>query len=82
MTVTGFLGEFDYQEDVGRIIIDLTHSHIWDGSAVAAIDKVVLRFRKRGVAVDVIGMNEASTTLLERLAIHDKADAIKLAGVH
>lgn len=82
VTVTGFLAEFDYQEDVDRIIIDLTQSHIWDGSAVAAIDKVVLRFRRRGVSVEVVGMNEASSTLLERLARHDKPDFMDLAPGH
>ena len=82
MTVTGFLAEFDYQEEVGRVVIDLTHSHIWDGSAVAAIDKVVLRFRKRGVPVEVVGLNEASATLLERLATHDKPGALDLAPAH
>ncbi len=82
VTVTGFLAEFDYQEEVGRVVIDLTHSHIWDGSAVAAIDKVVLRFRKRDVAVEVVGLNEASATLFERLAIHDKAGALDSAPPH
>ena len=46
--------------------------------AVAAIDKAVLRFRQRGVEVEVIGLNERSASLLDRLAIHDKPDA-KLA---
>ncbi len=82
MTVTGFLAEFDYQEEVERVIIDLTHSHIWGGSAVAAIDRVVLRFRKRGVPIDVVGLNEASATLLERLAIHDKAGVRELTPGH
>jgi sulfate permease, SulP family len=68
--------------EVGRVVIDLTHSHIRDGSAVAAIDKVVLRFRKRGVAVEVVGLNEASATLLERLAIHDEPGALDLAPAH
>ena len=82
VTVTGFLAEFDYQEEVERIVIDLTHSHLWDGSAVAALDKVVLRFRRRGVAVEVIGLNEASATLMERLALHDKPEGLELAPGH
>jgi len=82
VTVTGFLAEFDYQEEVERVVIDLTHSHLWDGSAVAAVDKVVLRFRKRGVPVDVIGLNAASATLMERLAMHDKPSALTAAIGH
>jgi sulfate permease, SulP family len=82
VTVTGFLSEFDYQEPLDRVVIDLTHSHIWDGSAVAAIDKVVLGFRRRGVTVDVVGMNDASSTLLELLAVHDKPGAEELVPGH
>ena len=82
VTVTGFLAEFDYQEDVDRVVVDLTASHIWDGSAVAAIDKVVLRFRRRGIHVDVMGLNEASATILTRLATHDKPGALDMAPGH
>ena len=46
------------------------------------MDKVVLRFRKRGVNVDLIGLNEASATLIQRLAIHDKADALEKMASH
>ena len=81
VTVTGFLAEFDYQEDVDRVIIDLSESHIWDGSAVAAIDKVVMRLRTHATHVEIVGLNEASTTILERLAIYDKPGAV-LAGGH
>ncbi len=82
VTVTGFLDYFDYQEPVKKVTIDLARSHIWDHSAVAAIDKVVLRFRRRGVEVEVTGMNEASASLLERLAIHDKPGALEVPGGH
>ena len=82
VTVSGFLDHFDYQEDVDRVIIDLTHSHIWDHSAVAALDKAVLRFRRRGVGVDVIGMNEATASLMDRLAVHDKPEALGVAVGH
>ena len=64
VTVTGFLAEFDYQEEVDRVVIDLTESHIWDGSAVAAIDKVVLRFRRRGIAVDNVLLHEETRRLM------------------
>jgi sulfate permease, SulP family len=82
VTVTGFLEHFDFQEDLDRVVIDLSRSHIWDGSAVAAIDKAVLRFRRRGVEVQVVGVNEASASLLERLCIHDKPGALDMAPGH
>ena len=37
MTVIGFL------EDVDRVVLDLSRAHVWDASAVGAIDKAVLR---------------------------------------
>ena len=78
VSVDSFLSAFDFREKLERVTVDLTHAHLWDHSAVDAVDKVVLRFRKR---VDLIGLNEASATLLERLAIHDDPDALeKMAG--
>ncbi len=81
-TTTGFLDHFDFQEDVDRVVIDLSRSHIWDHSAVAGIDKAVLRFRRRGIEVDIVGMNEASETLVSRLAVHDKPGGVEMAGGH
>ena len=82
VTVTGFLAHIDFQEDVDRVVLDLTHGHVWDASAVAAIDKAVLRFRKRGVEAEVVGLNEASATLLDRVAVHDKPGALDMAMSH
>lgn len=67
VTVTGFLARFDYQDSVEKVIIDLTQSHLWDGSAISAIEKVVLGFRRRNIAVEIVGLNKASLTLLKRL---------------
>ncbi|MGF1535126.1 MAG: SulP family inorganic anion transporter [Elainellaceae cyanobacterium] len=75
VSVETFLSAFDFREELDEAIIDLTHAHLWDQSAVDAVDKVVLRFRKRGVEVELIGLNEASATLLDRLAIHHREDA-------
>lgn len=58
-----------------RVVIDLRSSHIWDDSAVAAIDKIVLRFAAVGVTCTLQGMNEASAALVSRLGIHDKPGA-------
>lgn len=69
VTVTGFLAHFDFQENVDRVVLDLTNAHIWGASAVAAIDKAVLKSRKRDIQVDVIGLNKASATLLDRVNV-------------
>lgn len=82
VSVETFLNAFDFREHLQRVVIDLTHAHLWDQSSVDAIDKVVLRFRRRGVRVDLIGLNEASATLLDRLAVHDKTDSLEDVAAH
>jgi SulP family sulfate permease len=82
VSVESFVAAFKFREEVQRVIIDLTNAHLWDQSAVDAVDKVVLRFRKRGVQVELMGLNEASATLLDRLAIHHKPDALDRMANH
>ena len=82
VTVQGFLNTFDFTEDVDRVVLDLSAAHVWDGSAVDAIDRAALRFARRGVAFEVVGLNEQSRSLLDRLAVHDKPNALALAGGH
>ena len=77
-----FASHFDFKEAVERVRIDVTHAHFWDLSAVGALDKVVLKFRREGTEVDVVGLNEASATLVSRLGVHDKPDAERLMGDH
>ena len=82
VTVDGFLAHFRFQEEVDRVVLDLSRAHVWDHSAVAAIDRAVLRFRRRGVDVEIAGLNEARATLLSRLAVHDKPGALEMAPGH
>ena len=73
-----FVDEFDFDASPRRVRIDLTHAHFWDITAVNALDKVVLKFRRKGAEVEVLGLNEASATLVDRFGVHDKdiADGI------
>ena len=50
------------------MVIDVPHAHFWDITAVAALDKVVERLRHHGCTVQVLGLNEASAVLIDRLA--------------
>lgn len=61
-------------EAVDTIVIDVTDAHFWDISAIGALDAVVFKARRNGRHVDVIGLNAASATLVERFARHDKED--------
>jgi SulP family sulfate permease len=72
----GFLEGIDFHEHPAKVVIDLTQAHVWDGSAIAAIDKAMVKLRAGGSPVVLLGMNEASATLHDRLATHDKPDAI------
>ncbi|MFG1313152.1 SulP family inorganic anion transporter [Xanthobacter autotrophicus] len=71
-----FADAFDFKEALEKVTIDLTHAHIWDISSVAAVDTVVLKFRREGAEVEIIGLNAASETIVDRLAIHDKPGAL------
>lgn len=59
-----------------RVTIDLTHAHLWDQGAVEVLDRAVLKFRRNGAEVELIGLNQASATLLNKLATHQKSDAV------
>jgi sulfate permease, SulP family len=64
------------------VTIDVSRAHFWDISSVAALDKVVLKFRRDGAEVKVVGLNEASATLVRRVALHDKAGAAAAPDFH
>ncbi|MGU3386469.1 SulP family inorganic anion transporter [Methylobacterium sp. D53M] len=77
-----FSEAIDVLEPVERLVIDVHAAHFWDISAIAALDRVVLKARARGRDVTVIGLNEASATLVERFGRHDKGDAAAVPAAH
>ncbi|WP_456272681.1 SulP family inorganic anion transporter [Bacillus sp. AK031] len=78
-SVTDLIAAFDYNENVEKVEIDLSKAHIWDDSGVNAIDRIVLKLRESGTTVTLKGMNEASSNLIDKLAVHNKEGA-KLSG--
>ena len=60
--------QFEYADDPDRVIIDMSGSHIWDASTVAALDSITNKYEHHGKRVELIGMNEASTNIHARLA--------------
>jgi SulP family sulfate permease len=72
-----FAAAFDFKEALAKVRIDVTHAHFWDLTSVGALDKVVLKFRREGAEVEIIGLNEASATIVDRLAMHDKPGALE-----
>ncbi|MDX5329041.1 MAG: SulP family inorganic anion transporter [Marinobacter sp.] len=71
-----FLESFDFKEAVDNVVIDLSRAHFWDITAVAALDKAVIKFRREGSDVEVIGLNQASATIVDRFGVHDKPGAV------
>ena len=71
-----FLESLDFKEAVDNVVIDLSRAHFWDITAVGALDKAVIKFRREGADVEVIGLNEASATIVDRFGVHDKPDAV------
>ncbi len=70
-----FADAIDVIEPVEKIVIDVGDAHFWDISAVGALDRVVLKARRHGREVEVVGLNAASATMVERFAVHDKEAA-------
>ncbi len=59
---------FSYPEDPDRVLIDLTGSHIWDASTVAALDAIETKYTALGKIVEIIGMNDSSQRMRGRLS--------------
>ena len=59
---------FDYAEDPAHVVIDLTRSHLWDASTIAALDSVTTKYEERGTEVTVVGLNAASRRMRETMS--------------
>jgi sulfate permease, SulP family len=70
LSVDQFVAAFDFQERLSRVKLDLTHAHVWDQSAVVAIDKVQEKFRRSGIDIELVGLNEGSAALLNQLSVN------------
>ena len=81
-SVERFVDAFDFKEVIDNAVIDVSRAHFWDISAVAALDKAVLKFRREGTAVEIIGLNEASATMVDRFGVHDKPGAEDALAAH
>ena len=72
-----FIAAFDFKDTVRQVTIDLSRAHFWDITAVAALDKVVIKLRREGIEVNVLGLNEASATIVDRFGTHENPEAIE-----
>lgn len=63
-----FFQFFDFNEHIQKVEIELSHAHIWDMTSVQMLNAVVEKFEAQGVVVEVLGLNEASSTLIDRIS--------------
>ena len=77
-----FAEAFDFKEVLDCVVIDVTAAHFWDITGVGTLDKTIVRFRREGTRVELIGLNPASASMIERFAIHDKPGAEAQLGGH
>jgi len=82
VSASSFAEAFDFREVVDKVRIDVSAAHFWDLSAINALDRVVLKFRREGTEVDLFGMNEASQTLILEVAKYDKPGAMDGSNGH
>ncbi|TQS70387.1 SulP family inorganic anion transporter [Rhodobacteraceae bacterium] len=71
-----FMAAFDFHETLDRVVIDVSDAKIWDLSAVSALDMAVLKFRRDGAEVEVLGMDASSSSIVGRLGMADKPGAL------
>ncbi len=59
---------FDFDEKVEKVVIDLTQAHVWDITSVAMLNTVKSKFLENGIDIEVIGLNEASSTIVDQFS--------------
>jgi SulP family sulfate permease len=70
-----FIDAFDFAGDPPNVIVDLSRAHIWDASAVAALDAIQTHYARHGTTIEITGLNPHSEELHSTLSG-------QLAGAH
>lgn len=71
-----FIALFDFKEAASTVVIDLSHAHFWDITAVSSLDKVVMKFRREGATVNIVGMNKATETVVDKFGEHNDPNEV------
>jgi SulP family sulfate permease len=77
-----FINSFDFKEEIDEVTIDIGLAHFWDITAVSALDKVILKFKRNQIKVNLLGMNEATKTMVDKFGLHDKMSPGKELPAH
>ncbi len=81
-SVTEFVNAFDYKLSASTVDIDLSNAQVWDDSAVSAIDKVVIKYHQNGIKANIIGLDEQSNQLIDKVAVHNKPGGLEQVAGH
>lgn len=65
-TMMHFIDLFDIEHDPDEVVIDFTHTHVWDHASVTGIQRVIEKYEKLGKSVQLVGLNEESAALMRR----------------
>ncbi len=86
VAVTAFIHDVTKGVAVGALLSGISAtaaihsaSHFWDITRINAVDRVVLKVRRHDIPVGIVGLNEASLPLVDKLGTHNKEGA-KLAS--
>ena len=60
--------QFAYTDDPATVVIDMSRSHVWDASTVAALDAIVDKYERQGTSVTIEGLNDAASAFHGRLS--------------
>ncbi|WP_404408507.1 SulP family inorganic anion transporter [Jeotgalibacillus malaysiensis] len=74
-SVTDFVSEIDYDpHGMDTVILDFTKAHLWDDSAINAVDKVAIKIQQNGAKVKLTGLNKESNRLVDQLSVYNRPD--------
>src|SRR5690554_6551518 len=78
-----FIKSFDFKEVVEKVVIDLSQAHFWDITAVRSEERRVGKFKRDGAEVEVVGMSEATETIVDKFGVHNDPNEVeKLMAGH
>ncbi|WP_117168936.1 SulP family inorganic anion transporter [Paraliobacillus sediminis] len=72
-SVNDLIEKFDYTDNIEEVEIDLSNAHLWDDSAIGALDKIETKFEQNHIKVIYSGLNEESQSLKKKIGGLSKA---------
>ncbi len=70
-----FVQGFNFHDHPAKIVIDMSNAHLWDQSGVGALDQVIKKLSSGGSKVEVVGLNQESLNLFDRLGGQETSHA-------